>query len=80
VSLSTNAENEDLNIRMTSLTTLGYICEELSPYDFVPELRSLIVKAIVQNLTDSPHLLEATRQAVKALPNVIPYASEVMQQ
>ena len=28
-SLTVNAENDDLNIRLTSLTTLGFICEEL---------------------------------------------------
>lgn len=30
-SLTLNAENQDLNIRLTSLTTLGFICEELQP-------------------------------------------------
>ena len=30
-SLTVNAENDDLNIRLTSLTTLGFICEELQP-------------------------------------------------
>jgi importin subunit beta-1 len=31
--LCTNASNEELNIRLASLTTLGYICDEVSPND-----------------------------------------------
>ena len=32
-SLCTNAVNQDWQIRLTSLTTIGYICEELQPED-----------------------------------------------
>jgi importin subunit beta-1 len=31
--LATNAEHTDYNIRLASLTTLGYICEEIRPED-----------------------------------------------
>lgn len=31
--LCTNASHETSQIRLTSLTTIGYICEELSPED-----------------------------------------------
>ena len=37
--LCTNASHENSQIRLTSLTTIGYICEELSPEDLTQELK-----------------------------------------
>lgn len=36
--LCTNASNQMLEIRMASLMTIGYICEELNPRDLTKEL------------------------------------------
>lgn len=40
VNLCTNASHENQQIRHTSLTTIGFICEELSPQDLTPELKN----------------------------------------
>ena len=38
--LCMNSSNENQQIRHTSLTTIGYICEELSPDDLTQELKN----------------------------------------
>ena len=38
--LCTNASHENVQIRLTSLLTIGYICEELSPEDLTQELKN----------------------------------------
>ena len=38
--LCTNASHQESKIRLTSLTTIGYICEELSPEDLTQELKN----------------------------------------
>ena len=50
-SLSTNAESTDLNIKLSSLTTLGYICDELQPNDFNDATKNLILLALTKNIT-----------------------------
>lgn len=64
---------------MTSLTTLGYICDELMPEDFVDEQKNAIVKALVENISEDPAQLEVTKLAIRALPNSIPYAKKNFQ-
>lgn len=39
-SLCTNSSNDELNIRLASLTTLGYICDELYPADISDPLKN----------------------------------------
>lgn len=38
--LCTNSSHENPKIRLTSLTTIGYICEELQPEDLTTELKN----------------------------------------
>ena len=38
--LCTNASHDSWTIRLTSLTAIGYICEELSPDDLTQELKN----------------------------------------
>jgi importin subunit beta-1 len=78
-SLCQNSQNSDINIRMTSLTTLGYICDELRPEDFSNELKNLIVQALVQNITENPEMLEPTKLAVRSLNGSIPFAKNNFQ-
>ena len=64
---------------MTSLTTLGYICDELGPDDFSDEIKNCIIKAFIDNISNEPTLVEPTKLAIKALPNSIPYAKKNFQ-
>lgn len=51
--LSQNAEHEDFNIRMSSLTTLGYICEEIEPNDVSDQIRNGLILALINNMSSS---------------------------
>ena len=61
---------------MSSLITLGYICEELTTSDFSDALKNNIVSALTQNISEGPELIEPTKLAIKALLYSIPYASQ----
>jgi len=70
--LCRNSENEDMNIKLASLTTLGYICEELYPEDLADTLKNNIILALTNNIkTDGP--IEPMKLAIKALLYSIPY-------
>jgi importin subunit beta-1 len=74
--LCTNSSNEELNIRLASLTTIGYICDELYPNDIEDPLKNQIILALINNISAAPDALEPTKLAIKALPNAIPYANQ----
>lgn len=78
-SLCTNAKNNELNIRLASLTTLGYICDELDTKDIEDPLKNQIIGALIENISAAPDALEPTKLAIKALPNAIPYANQNFQ-
>ena len=48
--LCTNAESTDMNIKLSSLTTLGYICDELEPKDINDGLKNKILSALTTNI------------------------------
>ena len=48
--LCLNAENDVYNVRLSSLTTLGYICEEIHPEDITDELKNMIIIALSNNI------------------------------
>lgn len=48
--LCQNAEHTDYNIRLASLTTLGYICEELDPNCIVDPLKNRVTLALINNM------------------------------
>lgn len=76
--LSQNAEHDDFNIRMSSLTTLGYICEDLQPSDVADQIKNGLILALINNLSSSPNdqSLTLTRISAKALARSIPFASQ----
>jgi importin subunit beta-1 len=46
-SMCTNSKSEDINIRLASLKTLGYICEELQTNDLDDTTKNLIILALL---------------------------------
>lgn len=73
-SLCANSTSEELNIKLASLTTLGYICEELNPDDLTDTIKNNILLALTNNISNTePH--EPTRLAIRALLFSIPYTS-----
>ena len=78
--LCTNAEHTDYNIRLASLTTLGYICEELEPNFIVDAVKNQVILALVntiappgQGVADSQ---EPCRLAIRALSTSVPHANQ----
>ena len=73
--LCTNSSHDNPQIRLTSLMTIGYMCEELSPEDLTQELKNQIMLALTNNISKEAENTEATRLAIKALLNSIPYTT-----
>jgi len=73
------SKENNKDIKTTSLTTLGYICEELSTDDLSANLKNNIVSALTQNISADPSLIAFTQIAIKALLNSIPFASQNFQ-
>lgn len=76
--LSQNAEHEDFNIRMSSLTTLGYICEEIEPNVLTDQVKNGLILALINNMSNnqSKESLDLTRVAARALAYSVPFASQ----
>ena len=72
-----NSQHSDFNIRLTSLISLGYICEEINPRDLNDSIKNNVILALINNL--SPEMNEQNMKlcevAIKALVHSIPYAS-----
>ena len=63
---------------MASLTTVGYICEEIDPRDVVDQIKNQLIIALINNIhgNPGPDQLEPCRVATKALSISIPFASQ----
>jgi len=66
-----------MNIRLASLTTLGYLCDELQPEHLSDGLKNSILLALITSISTDPANLEPTRLSIKALPNAIAYAGNI---
>ena len=77
--LSQNAEHEDFNIRMSSLTTLGYICEEIEP-EALEAQSNLILTAVIQGMRKEETDQEVRLEGTKALLNAMPFIKKNFEQ
>ena len=78
-SLCTNANHEQMPVRLASLTTIGYICEEIRPEDLSTEIKNLIMQAVTQNISKEPADEEPCQISMKALLNSVPYMANNFQ-
>jgi len=70
--LCNNSTSDDINIKLASLTTLGYICEELHPDDLTDQVKNNIILALTNNISlDGP--VDPTKLAIRAMLYSIPY-------
>ena len=72
--LCTNSTSEDMNIKLASLTTLGYICEELQVEDLSDQLKNNIILALTNNISEASDI-QPTKLSIKALVYSVPYIS-----
>lgn len=70
--LCNNSTSDDINIKLASLTTLGYICEELYPNDLSDQLKNNIILALTNNISKEGSL-DPTKLSIKALLYSVPY-------
>lgn len=78
--LCNNAGHSEHHIKLASLQTLGFICEELEPQDLSSELKNAIIVALTTSINiqegEKGHGFPATKLAVKALLHSVPYAAQ----
>ena len=73
--LCNNSTHDNMEVRLASLQTLGYICEELSPDDLSLELKNQVILALTNNISADPANIKPTSLATKALLAALPSAS-----
>lgn len=75
--LCNNASNENPQIKLTSLQTLGFICEELEPEDLNTQLKNLIIHALTSSINkEEGGDFKFTNVAAKALLKAISFADQ----
>ncbi|CAG9322276.1 unnamed protein product [Blepharisma stoltei] len=77
--LINNATHQDLNVKMISLTTLGYICEELPSSCITKVTADQILTAICANFSDENCKDDLKIIAIQALRNSLPFTHENFQ-
>ena len=75
-SLTATSGHEDPHVRLTALTSLGYICEEVDQ-SCITEHANAILYALTNNMSDlqTPEAVELTTQAIRAFQLSIKLAS-----
>lgn len=68
------AENQDMNVRLSALQTLGFLADELESRYFTAENKSKIIEAIVKNLDSGNQALQ--KISVKAFYSALHLADE----
>jgi importin subunit beta-1 len=66
-SLTDNSFNSDINMKLSAIEALGYVCEELTIKSIDSSNVDKIMNALIQNLTDMNNSVEVVLQILKAL-------------
>ena len=66
-SLTENAFNADINMKLSAIEALGYVCEELTIKSIDPSNVDKILNALIQNLTSPENSVDVVLQVLKAL-------------
>jgi importin subunit beta-1 len=80
--LSENSKHTDYNVKLASLMTLGYVCEEIHPDDIDNLTKSSIIDALtsnIQGISESDQEFEACKLSIKAMIFSIPFATQNFQ-
>ena len=75
-SLTDNAFNTDINMKLSAIEALGYVCEELTIKSIDSANVDKIMNALIQNLTNEQNPVEVVLQVLKALYNTIRLAEK----
>ena len=66
-SLTQNAFNEDINLKLSAIEALGYVCEEITIKSIDAANVDKILNALIQNLKNGQNSEEVVLQVLKAL-------------
>ena len=66
-SLTQNAFNQDINMKLSAIEALGYVCEEISIKSIDASNVDNIMNALIQNLKNEQNSVEVVLQVLKAL-------------
>ena len=66
-SLTQNAFNEDINLKLSAIEALGYVCEEITIKSIDAANVDKILNALIQNLKNGQNSVEVVIQVLKAL-------------
>ena len=66
-SLTDNAFNSDINMKLSAIEALGYVCEELTTKSIDASNVNKIMNALIQNLTNEQNPVEVILQVLKAI-------------
>ena len=75
-SLTNNAFNEDINMKLSAIETLGYVCEELNMKSIDSANVDKIMNALIQNLIKGENNKQVILQLLKALSYAIRLAQK----
>ena len=75
-SLTQNAFNENINMKLAAIETLGYVCEELTIKSIDSDKIDNIMNALIQNLINDKNPPEVIIQLLKALYHSIRLAEK----
>ena len=75
--LSENSNSDDINVRLASLQTLGFICEDINPECLGQDNMNSILSAVLTNIF--PEQLELTKIAMKAFSRAAPITDKNFQ-
>jgi importin subunit beta-1 len=66
-SLTQNAFNQDINMKLSAIEALGYVCEEITIKSIDASNVDKIMNALIQNLKNEQNSVEVVLQVLKAL-------------
>ena len=66
-SLTQNAFNQDINMKLSAIEALGYVCEEITIKSIDASNVDKIMNALIQNLKNEQNSVEVVIQVLKAL-------------
>lgn len=74
--LCTNSSNEDRSIKVASLLTLGYICEELLPKELGKEHSDYILTALLDSLVENYQDAELVKESIQGVYHALKFTVE----
>lgn len=67
ISLTKNSFNTDINLKLSAIETLGFVCEELNAKNIDTQTVDLIMNALIENLNNRENDIKVIKQCLKSI-------------